>query len=149
MLEYFRMHLSLQIREKFPDVCRIDVSKSSEGFLPVRNTAGKWSFVEIDTYRMLDGTYDEVDRFINGVAPVCNGEKWGQLNSKGKELVNPKYLQKFWFKGQFAIVYEEDKEINRICKLINRRDCGIASGLRIGRTGKDIYTIQGRDGKKL
>ena len=60
--------------------------------------------------------YDELDVFNEGYAAVCNDEKWGYVNTDGKEIVQCIYSEASPFSEGYAVVVKDDK-----CGFVNTK----------------------------
>ncbi|HOM03537.1 MAG TPA: WG repeat-containing protein [Acetivibrio sp.] len=68
-----------------------DISRSSEGFICIRNDEGKWGYVDYTGNVVIDFKFDLCNTFREGfVTNSINGE-WGTLDATGKTVIPFKY----------------------------------------------------------
>lgn len=58
--------------------------------------------------------YDDISEFWNGIASFKKGKLWGFLDKKGKELIEPLYLDYSYFNFGYAIVRHKDSPNNKM-----------------------------------
>lgn len=138
----------------------MDLRKLSEDLIPVA-VDKKWGFVNVKTGKtQVKPTYDEVEFFKDGFAPVRLEDKWGIIDVNGNVIAHPKYLLDSHFKGDFAIMFEGGScryMRNTImisdsnCKIINKKGAEIVTDCSwIERTGVNVFTLTRRvDGKEV
>jgi len=69
---------------------------------------GKWGFKDLDGKTVVEPTFDAVDHFSEGLAPVCRG-KWGFIDKKGEYIIKPEYRSAKRFHQGIGFVRTRDK----------------------------------------
>ncbi len=64
---------------------------AAQDIYPQENEKGKWGFVNDSDSKVVDNKYDEARNFENGLALVRKGDKYGMVNTSGKEVIPVKY----------------------------------------------------------
>ncbi len=90
-------------------------SKYSDGdLIPILDESGKFGFVDKEGNDIIPCRYDDVDRFLNGLAKVRIGDKnsgkWGLIDKSGKEVVPCKYDYVSINSNGLAVVRIGDKD---------------------------------------
>ena len=56
-------------------------------------------FVDVDKHRLFDSCYEQAGMFVNGLANIKDDRngKWGDINTKGKYMFQPRYDNTYCF----------------------------------------------------
>ncbi|HWZ23575.1 MAG TPA: WG repeat-containing protein, partial [Cytophagaceae bacterium] len=68
-----------------------EVKPFRNGFAPVKNTKNKWIFIDKNGKPVNTTLYDDFKETKNGKYIVFKNKHWGLTDSKGKEILAPKY----------------------------------------------------------
>lgn len=93
----------------------------SEGLAAISDTSDRFGFIDKTGKLVIDYQFDEVTRFIEGVARVNILSKWGFIDKSGKVVVDPKYDFSYDFVDGFCFVGIPDPEtLNPLWGVINK-----------------------------
>lgn len=86
----------------------------NEGLALVRRHSKNYYFVDEETNRHTPASFQGAYTFVNDVAPVKVGRKWGVLNKKGLQALTPKYTDMKPYKNGVSKVF-----INRLFGVVD------------------------------
>jgi len=62
--------------------------ESSDGYIAVGDSNGKWGFADLEGNLVIDYKYDDAYSFSDDVAAVCVGETWEYISLLGKTVID-------------------------------------------------------------
>lgn len=80
---------------------------ASNGLLSFCITRGKYGYIDLQNQRKIDHDYAYVSVFINGVACVLQGSKWGAINAEKRFVIQPTYNSLKSITGKSMIIFSE------------------------------------------
>lgn len=86
-------------------------SVSDEGLIVVAKN-GKYGVIDTQNKTIVPFKYAEINNFSEGMASFRRGDKWGFLNSSGKEVIAPQYR----LNGSFAGYYGFNEGVVNVSK---------------------------------
>lgn len=79
------------------------IDKADEDILRVKTKDGLYGFIDVKKW-IVQPTYDYLERFEDGIALAKKNNKWGYINTLGKEFIPLKYEKAHNFKNGYADV---------------------------------------------
>lgn len=78
--------------KSWPKLSTLDISKKLKIF-------ARQGFVDVDKHRLFDSCYEQAGMFVNGLANIKDDRngKWGDINTKGKYMFQPRYDNTYCF----------------------------------------------------
>jgi hypothetical protein len=68
-----------------------NMSFVSEGLINVKNSEGKWGYIDTNNNILIGFNYEETTPFYEGLAFVKKDKKWGVINKKNETIVTPQF----------------------------------------------------------
>jgi len=62
-----------------------------------------------NVFWLIEPEYDWIDKYREGLAPVCENGKWGFVNSEGEIVIEPQFSQVMEFSEGMAAVFQNNK----------------------------------------
>jgi hypothetical protein len=96
-------------------------SQFSEGLAAMTGKDDRFGFINKKGEVVIDYQYDEVTRYVNGLARVNILSKWGFIDTKGNLVIKPKYDYALDFVEGFCFVgVPESEKLTPLWGVINR-----------------------------
>lgn len=76
-----------------PDFIKASMGEFSEGLAPVRFPDEKWRYIDKNGKIAISTTFDEADRFSEGLARVRKNGKYGYVDRSGRMVIPPRFAR--------------------------------------------------------
>lgn len=85
-----------------------DAGDCIEGRIWIKNSSGRYFFIDTEGIAINQQQYEEVKNFSDGMAWVKTGGKWGAINKEGEMIIQPQFTNTSSFSKGICIVVKDN-----------------------------------------